>query len=97
VLYTSKKLALKIHGVERIGDLIIVGLDLTYRERLSVNVMTGFCCACSLRHHGSTLSLDLTERSEHTFWDLFEALVVGSHDCDGLLRDHKLCAVIWRI
>ena len=54
ILYpTSKKLGLQVHCIERVDSLVIVGLDLSYREYLishcSVNLAARMYRRCALQ------------------------------------------------
>ena len=73
--HTTKELGLQVHGIEGVSDFIVVGFDLCYKgSRVSI-------LSCELeqnsRHRRPGVEMRLSAVPEqHTFWDLFKALVI---------------------
>jgi hypothetical protein len=83
---TSKKLSFEVHRIERVGDLIVVGFDLSYRGAgASVFVASWYLLACT-RWRQRTFASELLEwcGDLRTLRDLLETLI--SHDCDEVFR-----------
>jgi hypothetical protein len=52
---TAEQLALQVHGVERVGDLIVVGLDLSVGDLLETLVVGSHVCGCCRGDHSNGL------------------------------------------
>ena len=73
---TSKKLGLQVHGIERVDGLVHSWTRFVLQDILSASVSS------MLSPHGSRGGVFVAKLEMMlTFWDLFETLISGSHDC----------------
>lgn len=83
---TTEELSLEVHGIERVGSLVVVRLDLACTShpvsgarRMRVVDFAVACARGDRGEGGGEISVRLARpRSKHTLGDLFKT---GSHDC----------------